>query len=96
MSIPDRFRAILTKRHDYRATFGTDAERTAAQEKVMLDLARFCYAYKPTTMKSPLGTVDPIASAVAEGRRQVWLRLIGFLQTSDSAILQALEREQHE
>jgi hypothetical protein len=96
MSIHARFRAILTKRHDYRATFGTDAERTQAQEKVMLDLARFCYAYKPTTRKSPLGTVDTHASAIAEGRRQVWLRLVGFLQTSDSAILQALEREQHE
>jgi hypothetical protein len=96
MSIQERFRAILTKRHDYRGTFGADAERTKAQEKVLLDLARFCYAYKPTTMKSPMGTVDPIASAVAEGRRQVWLRIAGLLQTSDSAILQALEREQHE
>lgn len=96
MSIQARFRAILTKRHDYRVTFGSDSERSQAQEQVMLDLARFCYAYKTTTMKAPMGSVDPIASAIAEGRRQVWLRLVGFLQTSDSAILQALEREQHE
>jgi hypothetical protein len=94
----DRARRLLTKRRDYRATFLKEDGKTLSEqgEGVMLDLARFCYALSTTSMVSQNGTIDPIASAIAEGRRQVYLRILATLRIPDSAILEASERAQND
>lgn len=93
MSMREQLNRLLDKRHDYRAVFMSERKLTVSGERVLLDLARFCHSHKTTTQRSVSGQIDPIASAIAEGRRQVYLRIANFLQVSDSAIIQALERE---
>ncbi len=66
----DRLRiAVGDRRHAYREVFkGPNAEI------VLKDLARFCRAHESTFH------ADPRAHALAEGRREVWLRLQEHLQ----------------
>lgn len=89
-----RLHAKLRKRGAYKAVFGTPETWTVQQQEVWRDLADYCSAYRTTALRSENGGQDPIASAIAEGRRQVYLRLVSMTQLPDSAILQAIEREQ--
>lgn len=92
-----RLRNILRRRSHYRACFLADDGKTptAAGERVLMDLARFCGAYRSSAKRSPVTrTMDPIATAQAEGRREVWLRLQAMLSLPDKAIIDALENEQ--
>jgi hypothetical protein len=54
-------------------------------ETVLRDLARYCYANKPTLQISQADQhVDPLAMAFAEGRRDVFNRITAMLNlTSD-------------
>lgn len=66
----DKLRIALgDRRYAYRATF-----KGPLAEVVLKDLARFCRAHSSTMH------VDPRAHALAEGRREVWLRLQNHLQ----------------
>ena len=68
----DKVRVALgNRRHAYRMTF-----KGPLAEVVLKDLARFCRAHKSTYHD------DARAHAVAEGRREVWLRLQNHLQLS--------------
>ena len=49
-------------------------------EKVLADLAKFCRAHETTF------NADARAHAVAEGRREVWLRVQRNLQLTDEQI----------
>lgn len=49
-------------------------------QEVLLDLAKFCRAHESTFH------ADPRAHAVAEGRREVWLRLQRHLQLDDDTL----------
>ena len=51
-------------------------------EEVLLDLAKFCRAHETTFH------VDPRVHAVAEGRREVWLRIAKHLQLTDDQLWQ--------
>jgi len=51
-------------------------------EEVLVDLARFCRAHDTTFH------ADPRAHAVAEGRREVWLRIQRHLQLTDDQLWQ--------
>lgn len=85
-----QLRRILGRRQAYRRTFTLDDDGRPAgidQAIVLADLARFCNATKPTIRISPFSkTVDPIAMAIAEGRREVWLRLQAHLRMNDADI----------
>lgn len=67
---------LLRRRaQDYRSVFaGPVAER------VLADLAKFCRAHESTF------NVDARAHAVAEGRREVWLRIQKNLHLTDEQI----------
>ena len=68
----DRLRAALReRRYAYRQTFAGPLAET-----VLKDLARFCRAHESTFH------VDQRAHAVAEGRREVWLRIENHLRLS--------------
>lgn len=65
----DKLRVALNeRRYAYQATF-----RGPMGEVVLKDLARFCRAHESTFH------VDPRAHALAEGRREVWLRIAEHL-----------------
>jgi hypothetical protein len=54
---------------------------------VVADLAAFCSYRRPTTKISPVtASVDPIAMAIAEGRREVFLRILEMMDTNDIKI----------
>jgi len=60
----------------------------------MEDLANYCHALRTTTMVAKDGHIDPIASAIAEGRRQVYLRILGHLKMNETALIDQLEQNQ--
>lgn len=76
---------VLRRRNAYRAVFlQSDGQVGVAANIVMSDLKQFCRADRGTTVVSHLQQrVDPVASALLEGRREVWLRIAGHLHMSD-------------
>ncbi len=69
---------ITTRKMAYVAVF--DPESPTAQE-VLKDLARFCRASRSTFH------ADPRVHAVAEGRREVWLRIQENLHLTEQQLL---------
>jgi hypothetical protein len=70
-----------------RAFLGDDGNPNIDGATILADLKKFCRADKSTTMVSPVSkTVDPLASAQAEGRREVWLRIVQMLYLDDRII----------
>lgn len=66
----DKLRVALgDRRYAYQTTF-----KGPLADVVLRDLARFCRAHESTFH------VDPRAHAVAEGRREVWLRIQNHLK----------------
>jgi hypothetical protein len=61
-------RALGERRYAYRATFNGPLA-----DVVLKDLARFCRAHESTF------ETDERAHALAEGRREVWLRIANHL-----------------
>lgn len=78
MSLLDRARLFLGRRRTaYVRTFtGPFAD------EVLQDLAKFCRANQSTFHP------DPRAHAVAEGRREVWLRIQQHLRLTDDQLWQ--------
>lgn len=84
-------KGIFKKRMAYRQIFEPGGQLSPAAQIVLTDLRRFCRATVSTTVVSMVSQrVDPIASAQAEGRREVWLRIMQHLHVSDSDLYRAL------
>lgn len=82
---------ILTRRGAYRACFHGDTQVPTAEGRAVLkDLAKFCRAYESTVMVGPEG-YDSHATAVAQGRREVWLRIQSMLDLPDTSLLSETE-----
>jgi dihydroorotase-like cyclic amidohydrolase len=79
---------FLRRKSAYRRVFlHQDGGMSRDQELVLADLRRFCKANSSTIMVSPVSrSVDPIAMAMAEGRREVWLRLAGMLHIDEKTM----------
>ena len=79
---------FLRRKGAYRRVFlHGDGGMSRDQELVLADLRRFCKANSSTIMVSPVSrTVDPIAMAMAEGRREVWLRIAGMLHIDEKTM----------
>lgn len=71
-------RFVAQRRTAYVKTF-----ETPFAEEVLADLAKFCRANESTFHP------DARVHAVAEGRREVWLRIQQHLQMSDEELWQA-------
>lgn len=80
-------RLQLQRRKHYRACF-MDGNRnlTKAGEQVLADLRRFCKATHTSAVVAQNGTLDPIAMAINEGRREVWNRIQAYLNLTDHQI----------
>lgn len=83
----------IRQRNQIRSLFLDDGDNyTSAGLALMTLLAKFCYLNKTTTKVSKIsGKIDPIASAVAEGRREVILRIIELLRFTDERALKMIE-----
>lgn len=76
----------------FRATFlGDDGRPTPASAIVLGRLAKFCHANR-TTLKVSFARqqADPIATAAAEGRREVWLLLQQYLTLDESDVMRVM------
>lgn len=92
-------RARLFKKRDaYRAVFRSGDALGPMGEIVMRDLAHFCYANRPTPKISRVTQqVDPVGTAIAEGRREVYLRIVAMLNLSAEEVERiAIARTQDE
>ena len=81
MSLRGRLKKITSLRNTWRSMFrGEDNELTPGARDILIDLQRFCHATRSTIKVSPTtGVIDPLAMAVAEGRREVFMRIAPVL-----------------
>ncbi len=78
-------RKINGRRAAYqRLLLGNQGLPTPDAEIILKDLARFCRAHRSTAVFSNIrGTLDPLASARADGRREVFLRIVEHLHLDE-------------
>ena len=75
---------LIGRRMAYRACFmGEDGKLSQNGEIVMADLMKFCRSTKSTAQLTANGTIDPYATHLAEGRREVLIRIQSQLGISD-------------
>jgi hypothetical protein len=79
---------ILRRKQAYRRTFmDADGKLGRDAEVVLADLRRFCRATGSTVVVSPVTKqIDPIAMAMAEGRREVWNRMMAHLYVDEKQV----------
>lgn len=89
---------LRQRKYSYRRLFLTeDGKLNPDGEKVIADLKRFCRANQSTAIVSPIrGAIDPIAMAMAEGRREVFLRIMAHLHIEDRVLFTLKEDENDE
>lgn len=88
MTLGQRFHLFWNRRANYRGCF-TDprGKLTPAGEAVLNDLARFCRANRSIVTISPVQrVVDTHATMLAEGRREVYNRIVQILGMTDEQI----------
>lgn len=76
----------------FRAVFiGDDGKPSPAAAIVLGRLAKFCHANR-TTLKVSFTRqqTDPLATAAAEGRREVWMLLQQYLSLDEADVLRAI------
>jgi len=89
---------LFKRRQNYRRLFldGTGNVNPSA-EIVLADLKRFCWVETSTVVVSPVTkTIDPLAMAMAEGRREVWNRIQQYIQMADGDIAHLKEDSHRE
>jgi hypothetical protein len=91
-TLTDQASRLLRRKLAYRRVFQTlTGEHSRDQEIVLADLRRFCRANASTAVISPTTkSIDPIAMAMAEGRREVWMRIAAMIHMQERTVF-ALE-----
>lgn len=89
MSARDYFAKLLGLRQAFRRTFNGPNGKPHADGRMVLEHLRgFCYAERSTIKFSPIaGRVDPLAMAAAEGRREVYNRIVSYLNLDDTDLV---------
>jgi len=79
---------IMRKKLAYKRVFlDGDGNLGPEAKAVFDDLRKFCRATSSTAMVSPISkTIDPLAMAMAEGRREVWNRIQAHLYVNDKQV----------
>jgi hypothetical protein len=75
------FELLWNRRNNYRAVFQSDAGI-----KVLADLREFCRADTSCVVVAKDGKIDTHATVLAEGRREVWLRITEVLNLTDEQL----------
>ena len=88
---------IMRRKLAYRRTFlNIDGKLHNDADIVLADLRRFCRATSSTATLSPVSkSVDPLAMAMAEGRREVWLRIMAHLHLDEKTVFNLIEPEEN-
>lgn len=87
--------AIIARRQGaYRRLFLAESGQVGADAQfVLTDLKKFCFAERSTLVVSPVTrTTDTHATMMAEGRREVWNRIQGYLQLDAPALSRLREQ----
>lgn len=88
MSLKSLYRRTINRRGVYRRLFMKDDKLTPDAEAFFADLSRFCRFKTSTLIVSPIARqTDAFATLQAEGRREVFLRMISHLKVDDSDLL---------
>lgn len=90
------YNKLWNLRESLRRIFWRNEYKDDDVVSLMEDLRRFCRADSPTLMFDKEGRVDPIASAMLEGRREVYLRLQAKLNMTDEQIRLIAETKEKE
>lgn len=77
----------------YRAVFRLGSRETKPVVTLLDDLREFCRADASCIVIGKDGRVDTHATAVAEGRREVYLRIVQTLGLTDEILLKMKENE---
>lgn len=79
---------VLNRKTAYRRVFFDASGNISANAEVVLaDLKKFCRATSSTVMVSPISKqIDPLAMAMAEGRREVWMRIMAHLHIDEKQV----------
>jgi hypothetical protein len=75
------FWRLWNRRRDYRAVFDTDEG-----QRVLADLRGFCRVDSTCVIVGKDGKIDTHATMVAEGRREVFLRIVEILRLTDEQL----------
>lgn len=80
------FQRLWNRRNNYRQVFGGNPGM-----HVLADLREFCRADTSCVVVGKDGKIDTHATVLAEGRREVWLRIMEILQLDDDTLLKLKE-----
>lgn len=94
-ALSDRARRFLLRRQAFRDCFlGANGELTPSGARAMRMLAKRAGVYRSSLHVSPkTGTVDPLAMAFQEGRRDIFRFLQAMLELPDREVLAAMGEE---
>lgn len=77
----------------YRSVFGEEGQRTKEQQLVVADLMNFSKLLASSVAVSKAtGSVDPLATMLAEGRREVAHRIINYTTLDEGQVLAAIQK----
>lgn len=80
-------------RNAYRSLFERNERKRDQIRLVLDDLKDFCRAESTSIVVAKDGHIDTHATAVCEGRREVYLRIVATLNLSDSDLQRMKELE---
>ena len=86
---------IFRRRMSYRQLFlDQKGQLNQAGRIVLADLTKFCRGMTSTTVVSQVsGMVDPHATGLAEGRREVWLKIMKELGVNPMQVMEAMRED---
>lgn len=76
--------------------FDKDGNPTVHAQRVLVDLRSFCRAHETCAVFDKQGRYDTHATAVAEGRREVLLRLQHLLGLSDEVLFKLKDPDEEQ
>lgn len=90
---PSQYVRWWNLREAYRAVFHRGTPSPVEMERLLDDLREFCRADQTCIVVAKDGHIDTHATAVAEGRREVFLRIQATLNLTDQSLLKMKELE---
>lgn len=87
------FNKFWNLRASFRAVFRDHDPAPAHAKAILDDLREFCRADTSCIVVGKDGRVDTHATAVAEGRREVYLRIMQTLNLPDEVLFKMKEQE---
>ena len=93
MALNPLFLKFWNLREHYRAVFWRHESDEPHLKAIVKDLREFCRADQSCVVVAKDGRIDTHATAVAEGRREVWLRITQTLNLSEETLQRFKEQE---